>query len=189
MSDPLGAVHRVVAQCAAVSWLPSRAAGDTPLDTVFGLCPDLYARFREFNAVFWERRLVDPVILELCRLRVATLLHCRSELCVRYRPARDAGLSEEKVAVLEGWRDDARFSDAERACLGFAEKFVTDPHAVTDEEAGAVVAQLGDAGTVALTEALALFDGFCRLRRVLGVEPADDAVRVVPAPAPAASLH
>jgi hypothetical protein len=47
-----------------------------------------------------------------------------------------------------------------------------------------VTAQLGEPGLVALAEALAVFDGFCRFRLILGVEPEVEALRVVDAPAP-----
>jgi AhpD family alkylhydroperoxidase len=149
-----------------VSWL-----GTAPtLDAVFGLRPELHDAWRAFRGAFWERRLVDPVILELCRLRVAALHGCRAELGARTPAARDAGLDEARIAALADWATDPRFSAAERACLRFAEQFVLDAHGVTDEDAAAVTAALGDPGAVALVEALALFDGFCRFRLVLGVE-------------------
>jgi hypothetical protein len=47
---------------------------------------------------------------------------------------------------------------------------------------------LGDAGTVALVEALALFDGFIRFRLMLGVE-APDANVVAPAPRRAGPVY
>ena len=170
-----------------MTWLPEAATGDTPLDHVFGLRPDLYEPFRDFYAVFWTDRLLDPVLLELCRLRVAQLLGCESEQRVRYAPARAAGLTEEQVARLDGWLDDPAFTDAQRAGLAFAEQFVIDPHGLDDERRDAVIDHLGLPGLVALCEALALFDGFCRFRSILGVEP-PTTVRVVPAPAPTTSL-
>ena len=174
-----------------MSWLPlpTAAEGATPLDRVFGLRPDLYASYREFVALFWERRLLDPVLLELCRLLVARLHGCRSELALRHRPALEAGLTEAKVEALGGG-DESAFDAAERACLRFAEMFVRDPHAIREEDAAAVTAQLGEPGLVALAEALAIFDGFCRFRLILGVEPGGDAARPVDAPAPGdASAH
>lgn len=165
-----------------MSWLPARADGVTPLDRVFGLRPNLYADVRALLAVFVERRLVDPVVLELCRLRVAQLLECTSELAVRWAPARDAGLVEAKIAVLPQWPSDPAFTDAERACLTVAERFVMDPHGLTDDETAAARVHLGDAGVVALLEALALFDGFGRFRVILGVVPEGDGARVVPGP-------
>jgi alkylhydroperoxidase family enzyme len=149
-----------------VSWL-----GTGPrLDQVFGLRPELYEAWRAFRDVFWERGLVDPVILELCRLRVAALHECRAELATRTPTARAAGLDEAKIASLPDWATDPRFDPRERACLRFAEQFVLDAQGVSDADAAAVTSALGDPGLVALVEALALFDGFCRFRLVLGVE-------------------
>jgi AhpD family alkylhydroperoxidase len=175
-----------------VSWLGEEADGVTPLDRVFGLRPDLYDPFRAFYAVFWERDLVDAAVLELCRLRVAQLLGCESELAVRYAPALVAGLTEEQVAELAQWPTAASFTDAQRAALAFAEQFVIDPHGIAGPVRDAVREQFTLPEVVALTEALALFDGFQRFRLILGVPPratgtADEPL-VVAAPGPDASL-
>ncbi len=161
----------------------SPAGSATPFDAVFGLRPNLYAAFRDMSAVFWEQRLVDPVILELCRLRIAQLHGCRSELALRYAPARDAGLGEAKIAALEHHAEDPRFTREERACLVLAERFASDPHAIGDADAAAVVGALGEDAAVGLLLALALFDGFARFRVMLGIEPEDEQIRVVQAPA------
>lgn len=163
-----------------MSWLPEQSDGATPLDRTFGLRPNLYEAYRDFLAAFWERRAVDPVILELCRLLVARIHGCDAEQAIRYRSALEGGLREEQVAALGV--SEAPFDAAQRACLRFAEMFVRDPHAIGDEDAAAVVAHLGEAGLVALAEALALFDGFCRFRLMLGVAPAAAEVTIVDAP-------
>jgi alkylhydroperoxidase family enzyme len=156
--------------------------GATPLERVFALRQNLFEDFRRFYALFWEQSLVDPVILELCRLRVAQIHGCEPELRLRYQPALDAGLGEEKIAALQDASHSPAYSEAERACVAFAELFCIDPHAIDDEDAARVVAALGEAGTVALVEALALFDGFARFRLMLGVEPPALPRVVVPAP-------
>lgn len=148
-----------------MTWLPRSAQGETAFARVFGLSPELYARYREFDDLFWTTRPVDPVLLELCRLRVAQILGCAA------RPRPRSGIGEARVAALESWRGrpDA-FSAVERACLGFAEKFVLDPHGVGDDDAAAVKAHLADAGLVAFVEALASFDGFLRFGAILGAD-------------------
>jgi len=160
-----------------MSWLPASAPGTTSLDRVFGLRPELYEQYREFAELFWRLRVVDPVLLELCRLRVAALLGCARELELRRPEAAGAGLGEKKIAALDDWRRSSVFSPVERACLAFAEKFVLEPHGLSDEDAAAVSAHLSAAEMVAFTEALALFDGFARFQILLGVapEPAPDA--------------
>jgi alkylhydroperoxidase family enzyme len=176
-----------------VTWLPEEAEGATPLDHVFGLRPDLYEPFRAFYAVFWEQGLVDALVLELCRLRVAQLLGCESELGIRYAPALVAGLTEEQVADLAQWPTSSSFTDAQRAALAFAEQFVIDPHGIAGPVRDTLRAHYSLPEIVALTEALALFDGFQRFRLVLGVVPRDtgtiDEPLVVAAPDPDAPLY
>jgi alkylhydroperoxidase family enzyme len=165
-----------------MTWLPTLAEGATPLDRVFGQRANLYQDFRRWSASFWQESGLDPVLLELCRLRVAQLHDCEPELRIRYEPAVVAGLDEAKIAQLARSGSSPVFSELERACIALAELFVADPHAISDEDAAAVSETLGPAGTVALVQALALFDGFARFRLVLGVEPASEEIRVVPAP-------
>ena len=145
-----------------MSWLPESGPGSDDFARTFALRPDLFEAWQEFAGVFWEKRLVDPVLLELCRLRIAQLHGAAYPLSTRTREASAAGLDETKIAKLADWWKQPGFSDLERACLRFAEQFVLDAKAMSDEEARPVVAALGDAGTVAFVEALAIFDGFSR---------------------------
>lgn len=160
---------------APMSWLPEAGPGRDDFERVFALRPDLFAAWREFAGLFWEKRLVDPVLLELCRLRIAQMHGAAHPLSLRTPEARAAGLDEAKLARLAEWWRQPGFSDLERACLRFAEQFVVDAKGMSDEEARPVVAALGEAGTVAFVEALAVFDGASRFCRMLGVEPAGEA--------------
>lgn len=155
-----------------MSWLPQSGPGRDDFERTFALRPDLFEAWREFAGLFFEKRLVDPVLLELCRLRIAQLHGARHPLSVRTPEALAAGLDEAKLAALAAWWKSPGFSDLERSCLRFAEQFVTDAKTMSDDEARPVVAALGDAGTVAFVEALALFDGISRFCRMLDVEPA-----------------
>ena len=153
-----------------MTWLPASAEGATPLERVFALRPDLLDQFKDFYFQLWEPRKVDPVLLELCRLRVAQVHGCESELQVRYAGARTEGLSEEKIAALAHWKEEAAFGAAERAALAFAEKFAQGVHCITDEDVAALSAHLAPAEIVALCQALAMFDGLARFRRILAIE-------------------
>lgn len=103
--------------------------------------PDLLERLGQLVSRVEDGRL-DRRILELCRLRVGTLLGC---------PAH-------RGPVPPG----AELDERQRVCLDFAEQFVLDHHAITDGDASRVTAHLSDAEMVALTTALAVYDGFCR---------------------------
>jgi alkylhydroperoxidase family enzyme len=116
----------------------------TTFDETFGLRPDLYGPYQDFVGLFWHRKLVDAEVLELCRLRVAQLLRCAPE-GVHAEP-RDA---------------------AQQAAVAFAEQFVIDPHGVDDSMRARIKEHFSSAQAVALTEALAVFDGFTRFRIAL----------------------
>ena len=165
------------------TWFPAEATvgdGASGLDRAFGLRPDLYGPFREFYAVFWRDQLVDPVVLELCRLRVAQLLGCASEMDVRYGQATAGGLTETMVDALAQWPTSECFDDAQRAALAFAEQFVIDPQGIRGPVRDELRRHFEVPEVVALTEALALFDGFTRFRLVLGVDASTGPTTVDP---------
>jgi hypothetical protein len=149
-----------------VSWLPVAASGGAPLDRVLGLCPELHADYRTFRALCCAA--VDPDLLELCRLRVIRLVGGDEDGSARDEPVTGAKLDDRKRAALSAWPTSPHFTADERACLEFAEQFVLDPHGISDAQAAAVSAHLGARGLVALTEALALFEGFSRVQAMLG---------------------
>jgi len=156
-----------------MTWLTATAAGASEFDRVFGLRPNLYDDYRDFISLFWSLRPIDPVILELCRLRIAQLLGGDAPPHFERRSGGGNQLLPERIAALEEWRTAGVFSERERACLAFAEKFVLNPHGVTDEDAAAVATHLSDKEMIAFTEALAVFDGFTRFRIILGIQSKD----------------
>jgi alkylhydroperoxidase family enzyme len=153
-------------------WLPGTSDADDPLTAALALRPDLAAEWRAFTTLLWEGERVPRGLLELCRLRLARLHGAElPDLSPAMRAARAARRPEQADAI-ERWRASPAFDATERACLGFAEQFARDPKAIGDDEAAAVVAALGDAGTVAFVEALAILDGFSRFARLFAGGPA-----------------
>lgn len=156
-----------------MTWLRATAPGTTEFDRVFGLRPELYDDFRRFVSLFRSLQAIDPDILDLCRLRIAQVLGGDTVPTIGAAGTGARTPPAEKVAALEEWRQAAVFTDRERACLAFAEKFVLQPHGVTDEDAAAVTAHLSDKEMIAFTEALAILDGFTRFRIILGIAGGD----------------
>jgi alkylhydroperoxidase family enzyme len=166
------------------TWLPEIAPGSTAFERVVGLRPNLLEGYRDFDGRLWAPGVMNPVLLEQCRLAVARSLGCGAELAVRTRAARDAGMSEDDVSAFSAWRSDGELDPQRRRILEFAEQFVVDPDGVDTEGRAEIRRDLGMSGLVALTNALALFDGFDRLRLVLGADeaPAGEPVTVDPGP-------
>lgn len=157
-----------------MTWLPERAGGASELERVFGLRANLFEAWRELVALLWEKRLAPPVILQLAQLR-ARQLHGLALGEHRMSEAREAGWDESRVAELDAWWKSPRFDAAERACLRLVEQFVLDAKGISGEEIAPVRAALGDAALVAFVEALAIFDGFTRFQKMLGIAAASGA--------------
>jgi len=158
-------------------WIPDRVQGHTEFARVFGLRENLFAHFGDFYARLWDPAVMDPVILELCRLRIARLIGCDAELAVLSRPALDRGLSPEMVTDLASWPTSPHFDDTTRTCLGFAEQFVIDPSGIDGDDRARLRGAVGFRRMVGLAQAVATFDGFARFRTVLGIgpDPGDEA--------------
>jgi alkylhydroperoxidase family enzyme len=152
-----------------MTWLAKQAEGDTPLDNVYGLLPEAYARHQALVDHIWKPGLVDPVVLELCRLRVAQIVRSPRDLAARTPAATAAGLSEDKIGRLAQWPTADDYTAAERAALCFAEMYVIDPSSVTDAMTEDVKANFTPSEVATLTTGIAVFDALARFQVALAV--------------------
>jgi AhpD family alkylhydroperoxidase len=133
------------------------------------------------NAVFASS--LDWRLHELLRYRIALINGCQTCLGWRTPEAVEAGVTEELLAEVAGWRTSSAFTATEKLVLDFTEQFCGDSAAITDE----FMARLGehfDAGEIvelALVIGKYLSQG--RFMQVLGLDQAC----VVPAAAPNSS--
>jgi alkylhydroperoxidase family enzyme len=132
-----------------MTWL-TETEGRTPLERVLNKRPELSEYAGAAVGDVWSAGIVDPVILELCRLAVAEIHRCRSELSIRYGEAVEAGLTEEKISALASYERSGLFSERERVCLRFAEQYAVDAHGVGDEAFEDLRGHLTDAEVVTL---------------------------------------
>jgi alkylhydroperoxidase family enzyme len=130
--------------------------------TVVGLEPDLAPLYAALGEAAWS--VVDPVVLELCRLRMATLLGCEFDKHHRTESAISAGLDEAKIGELSAWPTSERFGPRDRACLAFCEQFVIDVAGMSDDLAVAVAEQLGPQAFRNFVAALLVVEQRQRLR-------------------------
>lgn len=141
---------------------------DRPTDEVIAEVLHDQPDVRDALVMAWDEawKATDPILLELCRLRIAKLLGCEAELMSRIPQAEAAGLDESMVDVLSQWPTDPSFEGAARACLAFAEQFVIDVASMSDAIADAVRKHLGEQGLVDFTSALLVVEQRQRLRLI-----------------------
>jgi alkylhydroperoxidase family enzyme len=146
-------------------------AGGRVRAEVLGTLPGLAAAHERLLATIWAGP-VSAVTLELCRLRMATLLSSTAALAERTSAALDAGLTEERIGQLPRWPTDPSFTAEERACIGFAEQFVIDHDQISDDDVRELTELLTAEGVVTFTTALVAWDNQHRLDNALHVAPA-----------------
>jgi alkylhydroperoxidase family enzyme len=143
--------------------MPVRESG-TPavLDAALSDRPLIASHLADLERAAWS--VVDPALLELCRVRIAMLLGCSAEAQARTGVAIACGLDESMVADLASWPTSPRFGPKERACLAYCEQFVIDVAGLGDELALAVAEHLGPQGLADFTAALLVLEQRQRLR-------------------------
>lgn len=141
--------------------------GPTELDQVWGYRPDFYRLFMED----YNRSLarVEPTLLELCRVRIAQLVGSTFDQSLRYRPAAAAGLTDEKTTRVSQYATSPEFSERERTALAFAEQFVMQSSAITDEEVAELQRHLTPEEFIYFVKALNVMDQFSRANSAFGL--------------------
>jgi alkylhydroperoxidase family enzyme len=136
------------------SWITGDA---TTRDELLDLRPELANDHRVILESIWQGP-VRARTLELCRLRMATLLAADVALQERTPEAMNDGLDEATVQALPQWAIDDRFTEADRACINLAEQYVIDVHGVSDAMVSRVTDAVGSEGALTLTTAMAMWE-------------------------------
>ncbi|MCZ0726678.1 carboxymuconolactone decarboxylase family protein [Mycolicibacterium iranicum] len=86
---------------------------------------------------------VEPLAIELVRIRASQINGCGYCLRMHVRDALAKGETTDRIAVLPAWRETGYFSPAERAALAIAEEIthIDTPMAGVDDETAAVTDQ------------------------------------------------
>ena len=154
------------------------SVGATELDQVWGLRADYYHVFIE--DYLRSLRRLDPVLVELCRIRIAQLVESGVDAALRYRPAVEAGLTEAKLAELTDYPTSPLFSERERAVLEFTEQFVIQSSSISDDDCARLQEHISPAEFIYLTKALSVMDQFARANSALRIAALAEAPSLMP---------
>lgn len=145
--------------------------------------PAVLDRFMRLYGRLWRDGIVDAPTKEVVRLRNARTTGCGYCRNVRFASAREAGLTEERVAlVADGW-ETSTLSSRHKAAIALTD--VVLGRATVDAALAAALAREfapGELVELGVTAALCL--GFSKIAVALGAAPADMPTTVVPTPAP-----
>lgn len=96
--------------------------------------------------------------------------------------ARQAGLNEERVALIDDGYQSSSLAPRHKAAIAWADAFLGNPARPSDAVRDEARRQFAPAELVELTAGLALFSGFSKIAIVLGQEPESMPTTVVPTP-------
>lgn len=114
-------------------------------------------------------RRLPASLRDLVVYRVATVVGC--SWCVDFGTMlmRHGGLDVERLRAIDDHATSPAFSPVDRLALAYADAMTAQPMTVTDEMVAALDAELGHAGVVELTYAIALENQRARFNHALGI--------------------
>ena len=106
---------------------------------------------------------LEPALLELVKMRASQINGCAYCLHMHSRDARALGESEERLYLLDAWRESPLYSDRERAALAWTEALtrIADTHA-PDADYEAARAQFSEKELIDLSMAIVAINGWNR---------------------------
>jgi AhpD family alkylhydroperoxidase len=82
---------------------------------------------------------------------------------------RLGGLDVERLKEIDSYATSPRYTDDERAAIGYADAMTTDPHSVTDEQVVDLRRRFGEAGVIELTYQIGVENMRARMYSALGI--------------------
>ena len=101
--------------------------------------PATYQALLALQAAVDKCSLEKP-LLELLKIRASQINKCAFCLHMHTRDARKAGVSEERIYLLEAWRESPLYTDRERAALAWTEALTLLPDTNAPDDVYAQVA-------------------------------------------------
>ncbi|NPD24893.1 carboxymuconolactone decarboxylase family protein [Corallococcus exiguus] len=132
----------------------------------FAVAPDALQPMVEFSKKV-EALGLEPRLRELVKIRSSQINGCAFCIHLHTRDARAHGETEERIYLLDGWRESPLYTERERAALGWTEALtlVSQTHA-PDEDYAALKPHFTEEEIVKLTLMIGLINVANRL--VLG---------------------
>ena len=107
---------------------------------------------------------LEPALIELVKMRASQINGCAYCLDMHARDARAKGESEQRLYLLDAWRESPLYTDRERAALAWAEAVtLVSQTRVPDEAYEKARSQFSEEELVKLTVAVAAINAWNRI--------------------------
>jgi AhpD family alkylhydroperoxidase len=135
----------------------------TPRLQPFAAAPKLMQAWRDFGQVVLQSGL-EHSLMELVEIRASQINGCARCLYMHTASAREHGETEERLYLLETWRESPLYSERERAALAWTEALTLLPETHAPDEAyRALQAQYTEEEQVKLTLLIIAINGWNRI--------------------------
>jgi AhpD family alkylhydroperoxidase len=136
----------------------------TPRLNPFAAAPAAMQAWRDFGKTSLESGLEDKLV-ELVKIRASQINGCAFCLHMHTAEARKKGETEERLYLLDAWRESPLYSERERAALGWTEALTLLPEThAPDDVYQALQAQFTEQEQVMLTLLIVAINGWNRIQ-------------------------
>jgi AhpD family alkylhydroperoxidase len=148
----------------------------TPRLNPFAASPALMKLWLDFGREVQQQGGLEESLTELVKIRASQINACARCLHMHTTDARRLGESEERLYLLDAWRESALYTPRERAALAWTEALtlVAQTHA-PDDVYQALQAHFSEAEQVTLTLQIVAINGWNRIQVGFRAVPAVDA--------------
>ena len=155
----------------------SPKGGLTPFDHQ----PPLWEAFNRYYGTLWSDGVVDDPTKEVGRLRNARVTGCGICRNLRFEGAREAGLTEDLVELIDDDHADSALPDRYKLAARWADVLIDDPVGSSPELRAELLDEFGADGVVELTATITAAIAFSKAAVAFGAPP-DMPVIQVPTP-------
>ncbi|HKN27609.1 MAG TPA: carboxymuconolactone decarboxylase family protein [Roseiarcus sp.] len=136
----------------------------TPRLNAFAAAPAPMKSWLEFSQGLLKCGLEESLI-DLVKIRASQINRCAFCLDMHTAEARKRGETEQRLYLLDAWRDSPLYSERERAALAWTEALTKLPETgASDEVYRAVKAQFSEEEQVTLTLLIVAINGWNRIQ-------------------------
>ena len=126
------------------------------------VAPEVYQKQSELTTA--AAAGLDPILVELVKTRVSQINGCAFCINMHTKILRDAGETEQRIYLLDAWRETPLYTERERAALAWAEAVTHLTNGdVADEVYDQARAQFNDEDLVQLTYVTTTINSWNRL--------------------------